>query len=224
MWWIGGMIIVLVISIGYMLQWALHRSVFWMALFPLVAFVGGLGGYFFFVTSTVGKWSFFIFLPLFVGVYLETLFTKHFQEQRYTQHSLPAVAFLLNVVGACTLFAFLFALYLIAVLPLWSLVTFGLVFGALHMQHQLWSYQVWDRRTVMVAVIVGVLTAELVWVLHFWPTAFTMNGIVVSILLYCIPSLVQLQFRKALTPALVWRYVGVSIVASIAVFVTSAWS
>lgn len=223
--WAGlGLGLTLSLSIAYMLPRGFHRGHFWMTLFPLCSLAVGTVGLLFFLTSSVARWAILLLFPLMVGVYLETLFTKHFQEQKYTQLSLPMVSFVLNIVGAFTLFAFLFGLHLIDVLPTWILVVVGLLFGMLHMAHQLWSYQVWNRHGVVVAIIVGALSAEVVWVLHFWPTAFFVNGTILGIIFYCIPSLIQLQLRQALSRPLLWRYVLVSVTASIVVLATSAWS
>jgi uncharacterized SAM-binding protein YcdF (DUF218 family) len=92
------------------------------------------------------------------------------------------------------------------------------------MFHVFWSHNIWDRKHVTTVLMLSVLVTELVWVLQFWPTAFFVNGICIAIVLYAVPSIIQLHIRNALSRQALIRYVSIAVLTVVSVVTTSQWS
>jgi hypothetical protein len=107
---------------------------------------------------------------------------------------------------------------------MWLMTLSAFFFSGAMMLHLFWSYSIWDRKHVMTVMMLALSITELVWVLQFWPTAFFVNAMLIAIVLYCVPSIVQLHLRNALTRHAIVRYVSIALLMIASVVTTSQWS
>lgn len=223
-WGLGLLALVMVSSVKYILAMPWHRAAVWLYILPLLVFLIGGVGLYFFLSSVAWQIFWATFSSLLLGIYLEIIFVFHYQPLRYVQLSLPHTTLILHTVGTFAMFAFFFALYLIRVLPLPAIVVVAFVYAAAASGQFLWCHKIWAREHFSMIIAIGAVVAELVWVLHFWPTAFYVNGVIMAVAMYCLPSLWQLHIRGSLTAAALWRHGIVAGVAVLSVVGTAQWS
>jgi hypothetical protein len=221
--WVGGIAAVTLLSVGYLLRWKLFAVEFWAALLPLVLVISGGTGMFFFLDTPMYQWLFAGFLVALYGIYVENLFSFHYQPQKYAKLSLPTLSFYLNLFGTFTLFAAAYALELINVIPPWANVLLAIGLGLSVTVHLLRGHKLWGNNQWGIAFFVALLLGELTWAMQYWPTAYYVNGIVVAVVLYALVSLVLLKLRDTLSKKAVVQYVAVSALALLAVLGTSQW-
>ncbi len=223
-WWIAGCAAVVCASIAVLTLGKNAHGSFLQLLFPLLLLcTGGLGA-FFFISSILYQTVFLLVLVVLIGVYIETVFIYLYHPQKYSALSMPNFTFIIHVISVFLLAAFGFALHLVRLVPGWALVVVGIVVVSMVMAHILLLYKVWDRKHVFLVVIPALLTAELVWALQFWPTAYFVNGIIIAIMLYCVAALIQQHLREVQTKRTVIQTVSISILALLIVVSTSQWT
>lgn len=223
LWWMAGVGAILFFCIALMTKWALRSVNFWLSLFPPASLMIGSVGFLFFLNSIVAQIIFISVVIIFYGIYLEAVFIYYYQPQKYTNLSLSNLSFSVNVFSIFLLSSFGFALQLIRVVPIWILVLVSVIYTVGFMLHMLISYKIWNNNTKPV-VMVALLAAEMVWALHFLPTAYYVNGILMAIMLYCVPALIQYHLRDALTKRALWQTISISLIALIVVLSTSQWT
>lgn len=222
--WVIGIGIVTILVPLFLLAWKWKSASFWFALFPILAFITGGTGLIFFLDKPFYQWLFALLLVVIFAVYSENLYTFHHQPHKYTTLSLPNLSFYIGTFTGFSLFAFLFALNLIRIIPVWVIVLAAFVYTVGMLMHMLRSYNIWHIQHSAAVAFIALLAAEAVWVLQYWPTAFFINGIIVAVLLYSIPSLLRLKLRDTLTKRAVFQYVVVSLLAIAGVLSTSQWT
>lgn len=223
-WWSAGIGIVALASVAFMTKWKFASVHFWWALFPLVSFLFGGTGLLFFLDQPLYRILWVIFLVMMVGFYFEDLFMYYYQPQKYSPLSLARLSFVMNIVASFSLFSFLFGYQLIGLVQSWLLPLIAMAYAMAMMTHMLWSYKIWGPHAGWVILLFGLFTAELVWILHFLPTVYFVNGILVGIVLYCLASLVQMKFRQIINRALTLRYVLISSMLVLSILSTSQWT
>lgn len=222
--WAVLMAVLIIAVAGFMMQWRILIARFWMTMFPVAMLLIGGTGLLFFLRSSFTQWALALFLVVMYGLYLEDVFTLNYQQYKYTSLSLPNIAFFMNTTAGFCLFASAFAMNLIGLVPVWMITTFAFCFSATMMFHVFWTHNIWDRKHALTIVMLALVVTELVWVLQFWPTAFFVNGVLVAIVLYAVPSIVQLQIRNALSRQALIRYVSIAVLLIASVVTTSQWS
>lgn len=223
-WWCAGIGLLMLVAIKYLWPISIFSFRLWMSFFPLVMLTAGGVGLLFFLDSRVIQFLWVALIVLFVSVYLEIFFVFHYQPQRYIQLSLPHIVTVMNTLAGFSLFAFLFALNLIGMLSSWVITAAAFCFAVLLLVNILWSYKIWQREFMGIVVFVAILFAELTWILQFWPTTFYVNGLIMAIAFYCLPSIIQLQLRGALTRPTALRYTIISAVALVSVVSSAQWT
>lgn len=213
-----------VVVAGFMLQWKVWTLRFWMTVFPMVMLLVGGTGLLLFLQSPLMQYSLAAFLVIMYGLYLEDVFTLNYQQYKYTSLSLPNIAFFMNTFAGFCLFACGYALHLIGLVPVWLITVSAFCFSCAMMFHVFWSHNIWDRKHVITVFMLSLMVTEFVWVLQFWPTAFFVNGLLIAIILYSVPSIVQLHIRNALSRQALIRYVSIAVITIVSVVATSQWS
>ncbi len=211
-------------SVLFLLHWRPLSLAFWAALMPLAVLLCGGTGVLFFLDVAVSRWIFAVVLVLLYGVYTETLFVYHYQPQLYTNLSLPRLSLYLITIGSVCLFSFFWALHLIGALSVWLLVVLAMVIMAAIMLHILYSYQLWSDENLVLVLLTALLFGEVAWVLQYWPAAFYVNGMVMGLVVYLVPSIVLMQLRGALNRRVLWRYAMMSIIALVLILTTTQWT
>ncbi|MBI2410316.1 MAG: hypothetical protein HYV32_00270 [Candidatus Kerfeldbacteria bacterium] len=221
--WVAQMAALIILSIGSMVEWKFRSKDFWLLAFPLVSLLAGGVGLLFFLNTTLTIVILASALVIAFGVYLESVFTYRYQPQKYTQLSLPNISLFINTFSGFSIFATAYAVNLINLLPDWAIPLIAFGFTLAMMIHIFWGYKIEYRPYIGTIFLVALLMAELTWVLHFWPTTFFVNGIIMAIALYSVPSLIHLRLREILTKQLVIQYSIVSLLAILFVMMTSQW-
>lgn len=222
--WFLSILALPIVAIGFMTEWKFRSVEFWNLLFPLFFVIVGGTSLIFFLNVTLYQLVVVIALVIVLGVYLESVFTYRYQPQKYATLSLPNMSSVINTFAGFALFTSAFALYFINRIPVWVLPIIAFAFSLAMMLHLFWGYKIQKQNQGMIIVIFPVIMAELIWVLHFWPTAFLVNGIIGAIVLYCVPSLIQLQSRDILTRRLLIQYIVVSLITILGVVATAQWT
>ncbi len=209
---------------GFMMQWKFLTARFWMILFPIAMLLFGGTGLLFFLRSQLSQIGLIVFLVVMYGLYLEDVFILNYQNYKYSSLSLPNISFFINTFAGFCLFACGFALDLIGVVPMWLITLCAFFFSSAMMLHLFWSYNIWEKKHLLTVFMLALTVTELVWVLQFWPTAFFVNSMLIAIVLYCVPSIIQLHIRNALSRQSIIRYVALAVVMTVSVVTTSQWS
>ncbi|HLD21488.1 MAG TPA: hypothetical protein VJB65_01150 [Patescibacteria group bacterium] len=217
------MLVLTIVSIAFMVEWRVRSAQFWGLLFPVFSMNMGGIGLLFFLDSILYRILLSVVLILFFGVYLENVFTFRYQPQKYVLLSLPNLSSFMNTFSGFTVCTVGFALHLIDYLPIWVLTLLSFALSIAMMFQVLWSYQIPLSGHGISILLVSLLVAEGVWVLQFWPTNFFVNGMIVAVVLYCVPSLLLMKLRGILTKKLTIQYVVVSAVTVISVIATAQW-
>lgn len=223
-WWVAGIAAVTVGSMLYMHRWNVFSVSFWTGLLPVAAFTAGGVGLLFFLDRPVYQWTFAAVCVVVYMVYAENVFTFHYQQQRYTSLSLPQMSLYLYTIAGFSLFSFFYALHLIRAMPLWGIIVAGVVFPTIMMLQLMRGYKVWEPGQIASVILIALVITELVWVLQFWPTSYYINGTIIAVALYCIPSLFLLKLRDTLTRRTVVQYLVISVAALASVLSTTQWT
>lgn len=221
---VSGMVLLVLFCVSFMNEWKVNKAEFWGLLFPIVVFTAGALGFLFFLEQSFLRYLTMAAMVLLFALYLENLFIYRFQKHKYTQFSLPNLSIFLLTVAGFFLFSTGFGFALTNVLPPADLTWFALIYSFLVMWHLVWSYQIPKGKRLAAIFLVTLLSTELVWVLHFWPTTFFVGGLIVAVFLYAVPSLVQLALREVLTKKLWMQYAVISLLAVLFVTLTASWS
>jgi hypothetical protein len=222
--WLKTIAILVILSLAFMMKWEWRRAHFWGTLFPAVVTVSGGVSLLFFLHQPIYQWVVSILVVIIYGLYLENVFTYQYQPIKYTSSSLPNMSLFMNTFGAFGLATAGYGMVLVEIIQPWMLTVGAFVFSIALLLHIFWSYQV-DRNKRLVPTILSVfIITEMVWVLHFWPTAYFVNGVMVGILIYGLPTIMQLQLRGTLKRSLWLQYAIISIVALIIVAFTAQWT
>lgn len=222
--WVIVVVLLVLFTVGYMVQWKFRTSQLWISLFTTMTLALGGIGFLIFVERQFYQWLTIISVVVLYGLYIENLFIFYYLPRKATHFSLPNMSFFIMIIGGFLLFSFAFAMQLIRLIPFWCIVLLGMIYSMSMMYVLLQSYTVWKKEQFPILLAVGFLLGELVVVLQFWPTSYFVNGMIVAILLYCVPSLIQLDIRHLLTRKTLFRYLAVSAAAFIVILSTSQWS
>lgn len=206
-----------------MVDWQWRTAPFFGILFPLVVYVAGAVGLLLFVERTGVQFTIATVLLIGVGMYLENVFTYRYQQQKYTKFSLPNLSVFMMTVAAFALFTGGFGLFLTNVITASQLTIAAAIFGVGLSRQLFWSYDIDTAHRGFITILIGALLAEVVWIVHYWPTAFFVNGLLIAIMVYAIPTLIQLRLRDALTKRLLKQYVLIALFAVLAVLASAQW-
>lgn len=127
--------------------------------------------------------------------------------------SLVSIFFLANV-----LFSFHLPFYL--TVPISAIMTFPLYLVGL------WSFELEDfvsQRVLLFAGIFSLITAQVTFVLSFWPITPINGALVISTIMYVLLGLSQFEFAEKLKRRIVYEHVIVASIVAVIVFITTRW-
>lgn len=141
--------------------------------------------------------QFFILLTSFVFyiTYLAICRLKHYPKDQ-------TASGLISASLASTVFFFYsasYGLYLNFSIPLWTLMTAFLII-TFFISFQYFKIISQDtRKAINYSVILGMIMAEIAWVINFWPFGYLTTGVITLIFYYVLWDLVQGMFSKKLS-------------------------
>ena len=222
--WIIALVIVVLFSLIYMHEWKWYSMQTWLSSFPLLVLLGGGTGMLFFVEGTPLRVTLILALSVIFGVFMENMFTLHYQPAKYTSLSLPKLSVVFNIISAFFVFSTLFAFQLIELIPSWLISVSALIFGGLYMAYLLRGFNVNAEKGRGMAIMVSIIFAEAITALHFLPSGFYVNGAFAAIMIYFLTSYFLMVAREAYTRRFFIELIVISTVMLILIFATAQWS
>lgn len=212
------------LSILIMTNWKWKTAEFWSFFYPLLVWMIGGTSLLFFVTIGWVQWVLAALIIIVYAGYTENIFTYIYQPQRYTNLSLPNLAFYLMVAGTFTMATAGFGLEFIQVIPYWLIIVLAGLHGGVMMTLHLRGYNALKRQQWPTIGVSALLLAQLAWVLQYWPTAFIINGMLMAIMVYSVPSLFLAIARDSLQRAQIIQYSSITLIALIATLASAQWT
>lgn len=90
----------------------------------------------------------------------------------------------------------------------------------------LWSYELEDfisRRIFTYTLIFTLISAEIGFMLSFWPIVPINAALVLATIMYVLLGLSQFDFSGRLKPRLVWEHLGIALFVFVIILVTTQW-
>lgn len=218
-----GIALLIIFTHVYVLRWQVLTADFWWSFLPVILWVAGGLGFFLFLVNIYYQWALIILIAGIYGVYMENVFTFHYQPQKYSHLSLPKLSFYMMIVSTVFVFSSLFALVVISSIPFWVIAVVSPIYAALAMAVLFRGYGVLNRENIWLIILVGIGSFELSWVLHYLPTAYTVNGALLALYMYSVPSIVLMVARDAIEKNVVLQYGIVALVTATAILLTAQW-
>jgi hypothetical protein len=222
-WWLGAIAAVVAVSQAHLMQWRVLTAEFWWSFVPALLWVGGGVGYFLFVVSPVYQWLMIAVVSIVYGVYTENVFTYYFQPQKYAHLSLPKLSYYMMIIATFFLFSSLYALDLINSIPFWVTLAVAPVVMGVITALVFRGYAVLDRKNMRYIIWSAVAALEAAWVVQFLPTSFVVNGALLALLVYVVPSIFVMVARDAIDKSAVIQYGAVATIAAAVVLATAQW-
>lgn len=155
---------------------------------------------------------------------LSNVFIYLYRTAKYRSYSLENISNYLNLVAVFFIFTSAFSFYVLAVGRLrYMLILVFLTALALSWQ-TLWINKINDSRNKFFIFILSISLTEMYWALHYWPTSFFVNGLILSIVFYLALNLMRHHLIEALTKRLALRYVIISGIIIVATLATAQWT
>lgn len=221
--WVGLIAASVIFSVLLMVKWKWNSADFWVTLYPALIWVGGGTGLLFFVDVVLYQWALVALITIVFGIYIENVFTFYYQPQKYTNLSLPNLSFYMMVLSTFFLFVFGFNLELINLLPFWILPIAVFIHSMTLMLLLMRGYNVAIREQLFAVFFFSIIITQGVWILQYWPTTAFVNGMIVLIMVYYLPSLLLMKARDAVQQRAVIQYSIISIILFLLTVLTSQW-
>lgn len=222
--WLIAAAVFAVASLLFMMRWRWNTAETWFAAFPILTLLVGGTGMLFFIEGLVLRCVAAAALSIIYGVYMENLFTLHFQPSKYASLSLPKLSLVLNVITAFFLFSTAFALQLIGLIQFWLISVLALFYGSLHMAYMLRGFNVAPEKRRGFILFVGIIFAELITVIGFLPTGFYVDGLFAAIMVYFLTTFALMIARDAFSKRQFIEQVVLAVCMLIILFATAQWT
>lgn len=190
---------------------------------PAVVFVAGSGFMTFFLSPAWLIHLAFFIIALSLWVYFEELYRYVYEPERYHHHAIEHVVSYFGIVALAGSMAGIFALRifldvrLIYLLPLTMAIATIISASIFSVQPQ--SRVAW----ISSAVVFGLLATEMTWAVHFLPTHYWVDSLIVTIPFYVALHLVRHELNGTLNPQIIRRYATIGLVGLTLVLLTTQW-
>ncbi len=149
----------------------------------------------------------------------------------YNVAAIRTIALLRAAHAVGVLFSLISTFFLANVLFSFHLPFYFVVLGSIGITFPLylvglWSYELNDYFSRMVfvsACIFSLVTAEIALVISFWPVVPINGALVLATVMYVLLGLAQFNFGDKLKPRVVWEHVGVAILVTVIILITTRW-
>lgn len=222
--WVIAIIVYAVVSSLFMLRWEWRGMEFVSTVFPLLLFLGSSTGVFMFIPSQLWRYALVAGIIIVHAVYMENVFTLHYQSSKYTSLSLPRLTVMMNTISVFLLGTGLFAIDLVTPIQDWIIVVFLAIIFAILLLQMVYQFSVYHKAQLQDIGIIVLLLSEIVWVIQFFPTAFFVNGALIAIFWYAFSSIYLQHERHALTRPVLLQYIIISSMMIALVSATAQWT
>ena len=141
----------------------------------------------------------------------------------YISYSLENISAYCNILSIFFIYVSAFSFYILSVSNLYFmgfvviLATFSLAWQGL------WINKI-SKQFRYFIFFLTLIIVEMFWVLHFWPTSFFVNGIVLTTVYYVFINLAKLHYLDGLNKKVATRYLIISSVVVVMTLITAQWT
>ena len=223
LWWLLGINICIILTILILNNFHFNKETLGFVLTPLVL-CNAVFGFLLFQENTLIKQTIIFITCFFSWLFLHNLSVFYYNYKAYFVYSLENISGFINLLALFFLYVSVFAFYILSVSRLrWLIALVFCITLALAWQ-TLWVNKVSSLRTRYLPWASAIITTEMFWVCHYWPTSFYVNGLILIIVYYVIINLGRLYFLDSLTKKHTWRYLASSSLIVAAILATAQWT
>lgn len=180
-----------------------------------------------FVTFFLSPSWFIHFVLIIIGgslwVYFEELFRYAHEPERYHQHAIEHLASYFGIVALASSMGGVFALRIFLDVRLVYLLPITMIIATI-ISASIFSVQPLSRVSLISSsVVFGLLATEMTWAVHFLPTHYWVDSLIVTIPFYVALHIVRHEMNGTLNQRIVRRYASIGILGLSAVLVTAQW-
>ena len=218
------LVISLIVLMLKMFNWHYRSKEFWAFLGTILWLLIGSTILLVFLDSVLLRSAFIIAVGILSGYYLNNIFQFLYNKNSYQVYSLENVSNYLNIISFFIFISAFFSLYIFFNYPVYFLMILTFILSWLIITQTLWVNKVDLKKGRLFVLIVAFLTTELFWTVHYLPTSFFVNGLILTIIYYLainigLTCLLEKTVEKRIFRTLV---VGLSMLILLLVF--AQWS
>lgn len=146
------------------------------------------------------------------------------KSKSYLPFSLENVSGYLNLLALFFIYVSSFSFYILSVSRLrWLLIIIFLSTWFLTWQ-TMWINKIAASRFKFFSFFLATITIEIYWALHYWPTSFFVNGLILAIIYYLAITFLRLSHSENLNKKNTVKYLILSSAVIIIVLATAQWT
>ncbi|OGY44903.1 MAG: hypothetical protein A2729_03935 [Candidatus Buchananbacteria bacterium RIFCSPHIGHO2_01_FULL_39_14] len=196
---------------------------FWRYLItPILFFLSGTT-FFVFLDGIYFRQGVAIALVIALAVYLEVIFLWFCERLKYQAHSLENISVHLNLVTIFLTASSLVGLVIFIGLPLWLMIIIFVFFVTLLNYELIWSSGVAPKLGWLYSLVITLAMTEIFWAVNFLPTSVYVDGLIISLSYYLITGLARNWLIGVKEKKVIKRYLFVSLICLLIVFLTAKW-
>lgn len=158
-----------------------------------------------------------------VWAYFEELYRYVYEPERYHQHAIEHLVSYFGIVALAGSMGGIFALRIFLGVRLIYLLPITMTVATI-ISGSIFSVQPLSRVSLISsAVVFGLLATEMTWAVHFLPTHYWVDSVIVTIPFYIALHLVRHELNGTLNPQIIRRYASIGIVGLAVVLLTAQW-
>ncbi|MFC1662928.1 hypothetical protein ACFL04_02040 [Patescibacteria group bacterium] len=156
-------------------------------------------------------------------LWMEQLYRFNYDPQKYIPFAVANIASMVAVVTSFYFASSSFALKLLLGYPTWILTLIAGLLGFLFSIEIIWSEKLSPIRYWRVPVVIGLITAELFWSIHYLPSSYLVNGLILTIIMYISINLGRFSINQQLTATVLKRYLLIGTIMLLLTVVSARW-
>lgn len=156
-------------------------------------------------------------------LWLEQLYRFHYLPHQYIPFSVGNVTSVVTILTSFYFISSAFALKLFLGYPTWVMTVLTGAAGMLFTAEIVWSEKLSPWRYWIMPATLGLITAQLYWVLSFLPSSYLVNGFLITVVLYITVNLGRFEMKHELQGPVIRRYLLISVLVLLWVIATARW-
>ena len=195
----------------------------WFYLLTPIAFAVSGVLFILFIESAATKHLLALAISIFFGIFLENIYTYIYRHEKYQINSLENISNYLNLTSVFFLNSGLFGFFIFLNLPLWQLSLISLAASFILTFQIIWINKIRPEVAWLHIIVVCLVLFEIFWAVSFLPTAFYVNGLILTIAFYFSNNIMRLHLTKRLSRMLLKRYTLLCGTLMIILLLTAKW-
>jgi hypothetical protein len=153
----------------------------------------------------------------------EQLYRFGYSPQQYIPFSVANVTSVATVLTSFYIISSAFALKLLLGYPTWFLTIIIGFMGFLFTIEVIWSEKLSPKRYWLLPLSVSIIAAELFWALHYLPSSYLVNGLLLTVILYVAVNMGRFSLKRELTTPMIRRYLLIGLFVIVLTVVSARW-